>query len=279
MMIDRLKAIMTVTGFFMTLIILFLVFRPKRAVTERIRTVSKNRISNLTLSMFLISIISSVIMYFFYPSTTSGIIVFVLMFYLLPYVVLSTELRKREEEIFKNLIVYVNNMIVTLRQNKNVFNSLNKVLEDLEDPVKSDLELLIESLEYDLNSAKEVFKSFENKYSYTIIKQLDVILLKMHFEDSSLRDDVLNILSADVYKLSNDIEDNKAKRTTLRIEFIFISVACLVLYFAVSARFAGTMVFDGLENQVYIINVMFIISILLTLFFVDQYFNSHLMKE
>lgn len=279
MIINKTTIILSICSTILFIAFMFIIYKPKRKTTEEIIKMNSNYQSSITIIMITVALISSVVMYYFSPDTITGIVVFVLVFYLMPYAVLSRERTKRDDLIFKNIMIYANNSIMVIKQERNVFKTLVRVSEDLDEPLKNDVLKLVNALEEDLNSAKKVFRYFEDKYNYTIVKQLDVLFLKMHYEDSLIREEVLNTLSDDVYRLSNDVEDNKAKRSTLRIEFILISILCLLLYFFVLGRLSDTGLFESFERQITLINILFVVSVIVLLFFVDQYFNSNLLRE
>lgn len=279
MIINKTTIILSACSTILFILLMFVIYKPKRKTTEEIIKMNSNYQSSITIIMIAVALMSSVVMYYFSPDTITGVVVFVLVFYLMPYAILSRERTKRDDLIFKNIMIYANNSIMVIKQEGNVFKTLVRVSEDLDEPLKSDVLKLVNALEEDFNSAKKVFRYFEDKYNYTIVKQLDVLFLKMHYEDSLIREEVLNTLSDDVYRLSNDVEDNKAKRSTLRIEFILISILCLLLYFFVLGKLEVTGLFESFERQITLINILFVVSVIVLLFFVDQYFNSNLLRE
>lgn len=209
----------------------------------------------------------------------TGVMVFSLLVFLLPYSLLNNQERLLREAIFDDVISYCQEMAMLLKQNHNAYYSLNKVQGNLRTSLADDVNSLIASLDNGKETTKQSMAIIDRNYDYTIIKSLNVIILHMQFEHANINDDlILNFLS-ELDALEKDVRDNKAKRRTLRLQYIFITAACFVTYWFFIEQIKPSFM-EGFEKNIFKIgNAVYIVSTLVCLFFVDRYFNSTTTKE
>ena len=211
------------------------------------------------------------------PLTSSAI--FVLLVSLIPYSILSAQERIKKEAIFDDVILYCQNTAMLLKQTHNVYASLSKVKDDLSTILKEDVKDLIYCLDNDKAKVKESMEMIEHNYDYSCIKNLNIILMHMQFEQANIPDELLLKLQESLDELEKDVRDNKIKRKGLRITYIGITVISLVAYWFFVNQLKSTFA-SGFESEFYkMAHSIYILLTLVSLFFVDRYFNSTTTKE
>lgn len=212
-------------------------------------------------------------------SNKTDIVVFLSLMGMIPYVVNGELTRRKQETIFNDVILYCHNMAMLLKQNHNVYSSLQKVVDDINDPLKSDIEKLMVSFDKSKNDSLEMMNYLEDKYQYSCLKDLNIILTYMFYENSLVSDELLDNFQDDIERLNQDVKDNESKRKTLRLQYILITIGSLLSYWfllkEVKNTFEKTITSDSFNR----INTLFIFLTLFCLFIVDRFFNSNMTKE
>ena len=227
-------------------------------------------LASFGVSLFINSISSD-------PLTSA--MVFVLLVSLIPYSLLNAKERIKREELFDEVILYCTNTAMLLKQTHNVYASLSKVKEDLSTSLKEDVSDLLYCLDNDKEKVRESMEMIEHNYPYSCIKNLDVIIMYMQFEQANINDKLLINYQQDLDLLEKDVKDNKSKRKALRIQYIMITVISVVAYWFFVNQLKSTFA-SGFESEFYkMAHSIYILLTLVSLFFVDRYFNSTTTKE
>ena len=227
-------------------------------------------LASFGVSLFINSISSD-------PLTSA--MVFVLLVSLIPYSLINAQERMKKEAIFDDVILFCTNTAMLLKQTHNVYASLSKVKEDLSTSLKEDVADLIYCLDNDKEKVRESMEMIEHNYPYSCIKNLDVIIMHMQFEHANINDKLLINYQEDLDLLEKDVKDNKAKRKALRIQYILITVISVVAYWFFVNQLKETFA-NGFENELYkMAHTAYVFLTIISLFFVDRYFNSTTTKE
>lgn len=227
-------------------------------------------LASFGVSLFINSISSD-------PLTSA--MVFALLVSLIPYSLINAQERMKKEAIFDDVILFCTNTAMLLKQTHNVYASLSKVKEDLSTSLKEDVADLIYCLDNDKEKVRESMEMIEHNYPYSCIKNLDVIIMHMQFEHANINDKLLINYQEDLDLLEKDVKDNKAKRKALRIQYILITVISVVAYWFFVNQLKETFA-SGFENELYkMAHTAYVFLTIISLFFVDRYFNSTTTKE
>ena len=227
-------------------------------------------LASFGVSLFINSISSD-------PLTSA--MVFALLVSLIPYSLINAQERIKKEAIFDDVILFCTNTAMLLKQTHNVYASLSKVKEDLSTSLKEDVADLIYCLDNDKEKVRESMEMIEHNYPYSCIKNLDVIIMHMQFEHANINDKLLINYQEDLDLLEKDVKDNKAKRKALRIQYILITVISVVAYWFFVNQLRETFA-NGFENELYkMAHTAYVFLTIISLFFVDRYFNSTTTKE
>lgn len=206
-----------------------------------------------------------------------------LVFYLvglivMPYIFYASSRRIYKERIFRNIILYCHNMSMILNQSKNVQHALTAVVDDLDEPLKSDIRIIISSLSLSKNEMEEILNVFANKYQYSIIKHLNVIIMYMQYENDNLDVSLLNTFYQDINELSKEVNENMLKRKTLRIQYFMISIGSLAAYWFMYQQLKNVLNITYLDNLTFV-NSLYILVTILVVIIIDNYFNNNMTKE
>lgn len=206
-----------------------------------------------------------------------------LVFYLvglivMPYIFYASSRRIYKERIFRNIILYCHNMSMILNQSKNVQHALTAVVDDLDEPLKSDISIIISSLSSSKNEMEEILNVFANKYQYSIIKHLNVIIMYMQYENDNLDVSLLNTFYQDINELSKEVNENMLKRKTLRIQYFMISIGSLAAYWFMYQQLKNVLNITYLDNLTFV-NSLYILVTILVVIIIDNYFNNNMTKE
>jgi len=270
--------------FIVILFILLFVFTDKKKakpnfVVKKRTSIYKNFDSKSILLILLASAGATLLISVLSTSTLTTVITFICIASLLPYSLTSERLRITHENIFDDVIVYCQNMAMLLRQSHNVYSSLNKVKEDLTTTLAEDVKSLIYALDEGKEATKQAMEQIEKNYPYTCIKDLNVILMYMQFENANISDSLLGIFQDDLDILEKDVKDNKARRKLLRFQYIAITVASMFIYwfFLIQIQSIVSKGFDTTQYKV--LSTLYILLNLVSLFIVDRRFSSTMTKE
>jgi len=170
-------------------------------------------------------------------------------------------------------------MALLLKQTGNVYGSLNKVIDDVNSQLAEDIRIIINSLEASKMETEDILNEFSHKYPYTVIKNLNAILIHMHYENDQINDAVLNTFYDDTETLNKDVKENSIKRRSLRLQYILITVGCLLSYWFLLNQLQGIFTSNMMNDSFKLINSVYLFLTLIILLIVDNYFNSNITKE
>lgn len=195
-----------------------------------------------------------------------------------PYVVTNNLNRIKQEDLEKDIILFCSTMCMLLRQNQNVYKSLGIAKEAVGIDLRKDIEIVMSSLnEHNKDKTIQVLKIFEKNYPYSCIRHLDIIMVQMFYTKLEMLDQTLSTFQEDISSLERDINKNKVKRTRMRIQYIGITVCCLITYYVFYKMVFPSYQDVLLNNNIFdLINFCFIFWCMISSVLVDRYFNTHL---
>lgn len=198
-----------------------------------------------------------------------------------PYVVVNNLNRIKQEDLEKDIIFFCSTMCMLLRQNKNVYKSLNVAKETVGIDLKKDIEIIMSSLnEGNKEKTLQVLKVFEKNYPYSCIRHLDIIMVQMFYTKPEMLEQTLSTFQEDISNLERDINKNKAKRNRMRIQYIGITICCLLTYYLFYKMVFPSYKDVLVNNTTFdIINFCFIFGCVGSCVLIDRYFNTHLSVE
>lgn len=157
----------------------------------------------------------------------AGISAVIVAFFLMNEVSMNAKKISYEYFLLCELCNYTQNMSLLLKTH-NVYQSLNNVLEYVENPIRKDLERVIEKIDAEM-PINEAFQEFNEKYNYRTItlfnQTLDLIDKQGNSESESM-----------LYLISRELDDIRIKKDRFlkfkkewRSQFYIVLILCLVL--------------------------------------------------
>ena len=270
------------------ILILYGVFSPSKNVIVNDKQIKKTNIwksfdAKTIVAIVLASIVLAYAVTFFSKGIVTKSILFITIVSLAPYFLINNQKRIHQESTFKDIMVFCSSTVSLLKQNYTVPDAIKEASKDVGAELANDMDVLRESFRSDKYGikVKEVMKIIHDKYPYTCIDNLNIILLIRHFDASkeTMPDSLYDTYQDDLSKLEQDVNANKEKRTKMRVTYIGLSIGGMAMYY----YFYKTMI-DSIQD-VYntplfnIINLIYAFLLVISVFFVDRYFNSTQTKE
>lgn len=220
----------------------------------------------------LISLISS--------NVNTNIGVFFCILLMIPSVITSEYKRIRQENVFNDVIKYCSNTSMLLKQEYTPYDALLKVRHDLKTSLKTDVESLLTAMQEGKEQTSMVMKILENNYPYSCVRNLNIIINYLYFENPNLSNtNVITIYQDTLSKLVTAVRINKSKRSSLRIQYILISLICFGSYLFFIKQIGGQLNANYNDDIYVLLNNLFIFGMLISLFAVNRYFTANGTKE
>ena len=262
------------------LLFVILLFIYKRKNTSYVKNRIKKTFPIRSLVIMILSatgatfIISSIAF-----SKLTSTLFFLSVLLIIPSIIESEVARIKNEEVFDDVILYCHNTAMLLKNSHNCFDSINIVKDDLTTELKDDVIALLKAMQESKQDVQIAMEQIEKNYQYSCIKQLNIIIMFMFYENSQINDVLLDDYQNGLEKLQTAVKINKDKRKVLRIQYIFISVACIISYkYFLNNIDPSLLMFS--ENKTFLmINTVFIFLIFICLYSANRYFTENGTKE
>jgi len=177
--------------------------------------------------LFIFAIISIFLFLLFNNLIYSIIISFILSIFFLNEIVLNIKKINYETYILSQLSIYTSQISLLVSYN-NIYSSLKEVLEFVEEPIKSDLKEVINSI----NNGKKINKSFENfnkKYNNRTVTLFNQTLELFDEHGDSDAGTVLQIISEELNMLKIKKDKFLKYKKEWRLNFYVIAILSLVM--------------------------------------------------
>ena len=278
--INTVVLVSSITIFVMVFTLLYFVFKPEQKIKIKDRK-RKTYPKKTILYMLLATTGITVFISSFAFSTVTTSLFFVCAVSLIPSVIDSETTRIRDEEIFDDVTLYCHNTAMLLKNTHQVFDSINEVKKDLHTVLKEDVEALLLAMQEGKEETKEIMEQMEKNYKYSCIKQLNIIILFMFYENTNINDELLENYQNELDQLQLTIRLNKEERKTLRYQYIFLSIGSLVIYWFFLMQMGAT--YKGINDlTVYytdkffiFLNAAFIFLDIGCLYAANRFFTTH----
>lgn len=172
-------------------------------------------ILNLTLSIVFINIFNTIILSF------------IITVFLINEILLNIKKLNYENYILSQLTIYVSQMAMIINYN-NVYSSIKEVRNYLEEPLRSDLDLVISNIDSG-KSILESFSNFNQKYNNRIITLFNQTLELFDEHGNSDANTVLHIISEEMNMLKIKKDKFFKYKKEWRLNFYVVVVLCLTM--------------------------------------------------
>ena len=222
-----------------------------------------------------------IISYMYFYNILISIVYMALAVAIIPYLSYLRYQRLYSEFIFEQIQVYTTNTIMEFAVTQAFVKSLEGVASSgvLEDPVKSDIELMI-SMAYENGTIEESIQYMNNKYDYYIVKNMHQLFLQITNEGSKDAGEALENMSLDIDMLVENVYRDRLDRANFHKKFLQFGIILYLLVMMVQFMLGTSSYLELLKNGlvqlllhlIIFINSLFLIS-------GEKYYNQNVGAE
>ena len=193
-----------------------------KVVREKTKQLGKEfTVKDYLIQIAIFSVATGVITYMYFYSVTITIIYVCIVIAFIPYLSYLRCKKVYSEFIFEQIQTYTSNTIMEFATTQSFVKSLEGVRDSgiLEDPVKSDVEHMIE-LAYQNGTIDESVNYMSNLYPYFIVKNMHQLFLQITKEGARNSMDSLENMQLDIDMLVESVYRDRIDRATFHKQFL-----------------------------------------------------------
>ncbi len=241
-----------------------------KVVREKTKQLGKEfTVKDYLIQIAIFSVATGVITYMYFYSVTITIIYVCIVIAFIPYLSYLRCKKVYSEFIFEQIQTYTSNTIMEFATTQSFVKSLEGVRDSgiLEDPVKSDVEHMIE-LAYQNGTIDESVNYMSNLYPYFIVKNMHQLFLQITKEGARNSMDSLENMQLDIDMLVESVYRDRIDRATFHKQFLQFGIMLYLMVMLVQyllgteayLKLLESWVIQGLLHGVIIINSMFLLK-------------------
>ena len=253
-----------------------------KVVREKTKQLGKEfTVKDYLIQIAIFSVATGVITYMYFYSVTITIIYVCIVIAFIPYLSYLRCKKVYSEFIFEQIQTYTSNTIMEFATTQSFVKSLEGVRDSgiLEDPVKSDVEHMIE-LAYQNGTIDESVNYMSNLYPYFIVKNMHQLFLQITKEGARNSMDSLENMQLDIDMLVESVYRDRIDRATFHKQFLQFGIMLYLMVMLVQyllgteayLKLLESWVIQGLLHGVIIINSMFLLK-------GEKYYNENVGAE
>ena len=225
---------------------------------------------------------AAVVTYLYFYNLIICIFYSVIAVAFVPYLAYLRYKRLYSEFIFEQIQVYTTNVIMEFATTQAFVKALEGVYESgvLEDPVSSDLKLMID-MAYDNGTVDESIEFFNNKYPYYIVKNTHQLFLQITNEGSKNSSDALENMSQDIDMLVEAVYRDRVDRATFHKKFLRFGIILYLMVMLVQFLLKPESYIELLNNNPSVQILLHLIIIINSYFLIDgeKFYNENVGAE
>lgn len=218
------------------------------------------------IQIVIFAVFTFLITYMYFYNIIVSIIYIVIVWSIIPYLTYLRSKRLFSEFIFEQIQVYTTNVIMEFATTQSFVKALEGVRDSgvLEDPVKSDVELMI-AMAYENGTIEQSIEYMNNKYDYNIVRNMHQLFLQITNEGSSRSNDALENMSLDIDMLVENVYRDRLDRQSFHKKFIQFG---LLMYLIVMLM----QFLLGHASYIKLLDTWWVVVILHTIILINSYF-------
>lgn len=222
-----------------------------------------------------------IISYMYFYSIVISIIYALAAISVIPYITYLRCKRIYSEFIFEQIQVYTTNTIMEFAVTQSFVKSLEGVVQSgvLEDPVKADVELMI-NMAYENGTIDQALDYMNEKYDYYIVKNMHQLFLQITNEGSKDSGEALENMSLDIDMLVENVYRDRMDRAQFHKKFLQFGVILYLLVMMVQFMLGVSSYIKLLDN--WMVQVLLHLIIIINSFFLlsgEKYYNQNVGGE
>ncbi len=219
--------------------------------------------------------------YMYFYSIVISIIYALIAISVIPYITYLRCKRIYSEFIFEQIQVYTTNTIMEFAVTQSFVKSLEGVVQSgvLEDPVKADVELMI-NMAYENGTIDQSLDYMNEKYDYYIVKNMHQLFLQITNEGSKDSGEALENMSLDIDMLVENVYRDRMDRAQFHKKFLQFGVILYLLVMMVQFMLGVSSYIKLLDN--WMVQVLLHLIIIINSFFLlsgEKYYNQNVGGE
>lgn len=225
---------------------------------------------------------AALISYFYFYNIIISIIYAVLAICVVPYLSYLRCKRLYSEYIFEQIQTYTTNTIMEFGTTQAFVKAIEGVYESgvLEDPVKSDVKVMID-LAYKNGNIEKSIEYFNAKYDFYIVKNMHQLFLQITNEGSKDSANALENMSSDIDMLVEAVYRDRMDRAVFHRKFV--QFGCVLYIMALLVEFLiGVDTYIGMIKENVFVNILIHgILVMNTAFLLngEKYYNENVGAE
>lgn len=253
-----------------------------KVVKEQVKAMGQDYTTRQYVTQVLgFSAFTGIITYlYFYNLIISAIYIIVVILFI-PYLNYLRCKRLYSEFIFEQIQVYTTNTIMEFATTQAFVKSLEGVYESniLEDPVKSDVKMMIE-MAYDNGTIDESIKFFNNKYDFNIVKNMHQLFYQITNEGARDAGETLDNMSNDIDMLVENVYRDRIDRAAFHKKFLQFGIVLYLMIMLVQFLLGHESYIKLLTDP--IVMILLHLVVLINSFFLlrgEKYYNEDVGAE
>jgi hypothetical protein len=253
-----------------------------KVVKEQVKAMGQDYTTRQYVTQVLgFSAFTGIITYlYFYNLIISAIYIIVVILFI-PYLNYLRCKRLYSEFIFEQIQVYTTNTIMEFATTQAFVKSLEGVYESniLEDPVKSDVKMMIE-MAYDNGTIDESIKCFNNKYDFNIVKNMHQLFYQITNEGARDAGETLDNMSNDIDMLVENVYRDRIDRAAFHKKFLQFGIVLYLMIMLVQFLLGHESYIKLLTDP--IVMILLHLVVLINSFFLlrgEKYYNEDVGAE
>ncbi|MEI3530436.1 MAG: hypothetical protein V8Q75_05125 [Bacilli bacterium] len=238
---------------------------------KEIRAKVKELGQEYTTKQYVIQIVvfaasAAVVSYLYFYNLLVCLVYIVLSIVVIPYLTYLRCKRIYSEFIFEQIQVYTTNTIMEFATTQSFVKALEGVYESgvLEDPVKSDVKMMID-LAYQNGTINESLNYMNEKYDYYIVKNMHQLFLQITNEGSKNSADSLEGMSLDIDMLVESVYRDRIDRAAFHKKFLQFGIVLYLMVMLVQFLL-------GVETYIQMLDLWYIQLLLHGIIILNTYF-------
>lgn len=234
-----------------------------------------------TFQITIFAIGAAVITYLYFYNLIISVIYAFLAVLVIPFLTYLRCKRIYSEYIFEQIQVYTTNTIMEFATTQSFVKALEGVYESgvLEDPVKSDVKMMID-LAYENGTIDDSIKFMNEKYDFYIVKNMHQLFYQITNEGSKNSSDALENMSLDIDMLVENVYRDRMDRAQFHKKFLQFGIVLYLMVMLVQYLLGSESYIQMLDNvivqillhAIIIINTVFLLS-------GEKYYNENVGAE
>lgn len=234
-----------------------------------------------TIQIVTFAIFGFLVSYLYFYSIIVSIIYSLLAISIIPYLTYLRCKRVYSEFIFEQVQVYTTNTIMEFAVTQSFVKSLEGVLQSgtLEDPVKTDVELMV-SMAYENGTIDQSLAYMNEKYDYYAVKNMHQLFLQITNEGSKDSGEALENMSLDIDMLVENVYRDRMDRAQFHKKFLQFGIILYLLVMMVQFMLGVSSYIKMLDNI--LVQLLLHAIIIINSFFLlsgEKYYNENVGAE